>query len=367
MYLDAYRGDGWFAERAKLFQELAEKEIVDLDEVQVHFRKLKAGWLYTDIYVNGELKDQIDISLIFDPIGDMSRWLSEIVDDRKLTSIFEIDEEGVCSIFCFEHLYRAESGCGKKESICNGFDVSPLWIEGLRCVESNEKDWCQYDADICFDYGLFFIYDSATDKITAKAIVKTKDFVNSIYMSFLKFAGFRRIDKEALNEYYTYDEAVKDKWDFYNEMKSYIVEWNMNSKDAFSCRSATKFKDKIRIEDMVFMMPDWGDALFWNCGCCGTADYVWTNNIKYDLTSIEGLREWYDDFDKNGLKWDGEQWKRFYKKGKIFAEKVRELLPDNIDLCYGEQQVKHKIEGTSEPFLLVPNKRMWYRPKKKEE
>ena len=94
--------------------------------------------------------------------------------------------------------------------------------------------------------------------------------------------------------------------------------------------------EKMKIQ----MYPDYGDALFWDEeGCCiGDYENIWIGENEIDLSSIDGLKEWFDDWDTESLyqthHWTDAQWREWWAKGLEFAKAVNELLPTDVDLYY---------------------------------
>ena len=88
------------------------------------------------------------------------------------------------------------------------------------------------------------------------------------------------------------------------------------------------------------MYPDYGDALFWDEeGCCiGDYENIWIGENEIDLSSIDGLKEWFDDWDTESLyqthHWTDAQWREWWAKGLEFAKAVNKLLPADVDLYY---------------------------------
>ena len=94
----------------------------------------------------------------------------------------------------------------------------------------------------------------------------------------------------------------------------------------------------------VLMLPDYGEALFWDEeGCCiGGYDDIYIgedgNEITIDLSGIGGLKEWFHEWDSKTLyptpPWTDSQWREWWEKGVEFAKVVNRLLPDNVELNY---------------------------------
>lgn len=150
-------------------------------------------------------------------------------------------------------------------------------------------------------------------------------------------------------------------WTFYNEIKSAKIEWNAIS-DLPYRHNKLHFQEPALVSEMINMWAEWGDALFWSVdGCCGDCKVIHTDSGDIDLSRIDGLKEWYEEFDHSDpcVKWSKEKLDKWDKRGWQLAMKVREVLPDNIDLCYYWLLNKFDIKGVAPLMRLVPNQRFW--------
>jgi hypothetical protein len=343
---ETYLRQPWMSERAKLFSEITIADI-QLNEVQVQLKNLDSGWLDFYIYIDGIEKATINLSRAMDPLPNIKRWLEQIGDDTLPIAAVDIDEEGHHAIMCYEHLSKAQ-------------------YEIIKC---NDK----FDAETCYDIGLFYVYETSDDRINAYAVCKTKELINTIYMKFLCFSGFNGASKKRplnflVDWYYDnidysdnkIDESCNN-WTFYNEIKSPLIEWNISNKEPYRCTKPT-FKPYVKVNEMIQMWAEWGDALFWVCdGCCGDCSTLYCDTGIFDLSNITGLKEWYDEFN-NSLSeepWSENRENKWYQRGYKLALQIREILPDNIELCYYWLTFKHDIEDVQEPLRLIPNKHCW--------
>ena len=110
------------------------------------------------------------------------------------------------------------------------------------------------------------------------------------------------------------------------------------------------------------MYPDYGECLFWDesGAMCGTTRSVFVyddeDEIEVDLSSIDGLSEWYGKWEysmdimygfiKDGLQMKPEQQKSMDKRGLDFAKAIKRLLPDDVDILY-------RCSYSDEKFLLT--------------
>lgn len=115
--------------------------------------------------------------------------------------------------------------------------------------------------------------------------------------------------------------------------------------------------------ETIIMWAEYGDALFWHkgSGCCGDSRSVVTDSGRViDLTGIKGLREWYARYDDDkypAYEWTPEEYTAWRKEGWKYAQAVRDLIPDDIDLVY-----EYDGDDTGSPVhrknRVVPKKAM---------
>ena len=329
-----YLGKKWHSTRGELYQEMAESDW-KTNEVRASLSKPDSGWIYFSLYVDGKEKTTLSVSAPFNSIQSIRRWLESIVEKNPI-SILEIEEEGHGAVLVYEHLQK----CDKKKS--------------------NQ------------DLGLFYVFDSAEENMPVKAICKTKDFVETLYMTFLTYAGFRGASLKKPIDFYRHwfvfsenifeeeegDEAYGyDNWTFYEEMKSPLIEWYVSEKkDPFY--RVPQFEKQEKVTEMINMWAEWGDALFWvNDGCCGDCEVIHANSGDIDLTGIKGLKEWYEEFSHSNPceKWSVEKERAWNRRGFELAKEIRKILTDHIELCYDRISYKHNIENIDVPLRMVPN------------
>ena len=318
-----YVDDKYFEERSKMYARLAKVDLQTCpkDATYFSFGTPDAGWINMKVFVNGTCKFEHALSVAFDPFPDLRRWLEDIVKEDSLCHTLRIECEGSAIYMNYENLYTAEVGCH-------------IIHEENRCID--------YDAFTNPSIGLFYIYFDDTRKIPVQAICNTREFVKSIYLAMLYFCSTGKKCKEEFAQSWYYHEnegcdpdKLWDNWHFYNTIKSPLLEWDFQSRECYRhCRP--KFKSIAPVTETIHMWCEYGDALFWTTGgCCGTADELWTDHGSFDLKGIAGLREWYDEFDDNpSYSWPEKKVAEHRKRGLEFAQKVRAILPDSIDLYY---------------------------------
>ena len=361
MYFD----QGWFSERERIYHELAQKKDLfeKMDSVFFRFHEPDAGWIGFEIFVNGKKCLSRSVSTVHDPFPDMKSWLEDIAKGLCPQHDFRIDYEGQELYFHYETLQEAEVG-------------------STRCYTNQDRDkdtWFHFDANTYPEIGLFYVYDTNSDSIPVKAIIPTKELVTALYLAMLDLASnvynrkYSNFEKEW---YYTENEDNDgDKlgnWTFYNTVKSPLIEWFIFSSKPYRC-VRPKFHNMPQIVETVHMWCDYGDALFWgrwdsdHAGCCGDMDGIDLESCgTIDIRGIEGLKEWYLEFEESPLRgekdYDEDTPKIWLERGRELAQKVREILPDNVDLYYYEWYPTVEVKQDNEYHfpeslpMIVPNR-----------
>lgn len=342
----------WFELRSRLYADVSKWEPRTPDEVFFHFKAPNAGWMDIEVFINGEKKHECYFNAAFDPFYDLKVWMEDIVNDFKMCSTLPIEVEGRTLIFHYENI-----------KLC---DVS---IMRKFVHEDREKDeWESTNANSHPTIGLFCLYDSNCDTLPVVCMCSAKQLVSCLYNSLLEYATGRysnNISKEWYYNYYDYKEGkyLNDKWDFYNTIKSPLIEWFIYSKYGYR-HKCPKFKALPKIKETIHMWAEWGGGLFWQGKCCGNANgfFIETDRKKIDLTDILELQEWYDEFDNRAPEdmWPEEEYNKWFEKGWTLAKLVRKRLPDSVDLFYQWKRYSHScsIEGNSDIPLIVPNENM---------
>lgn len=354
----------WFALRGDLYKEVSIWKNKPFDQVYFEFSKPDCGWINVTVYVNSKKKSLFPLSEAHNPFKELRSWMEDVVNDFKLAADLYIEVEGRTIIFHYEHIKLANVGCGRK-FVSDDYD---------------KDEWESYDANTSApDTGLFYIYDSGKMTISVVCYCRTKDFLASLYNGLMYYASRSNhvslIGKEWF--YMDHDEdgnALFDNWDFYNTIKSPLIEWNHNAKCAFR-HERPVFKETPKIKETVHMWAEWGDGLFWHQrgGCCGNAEgfFVDTDNTRVDLSDIPELREWYDEFDMSipEIGRTKEEYEDWYKRGWELAKKIRMRLPESVDLFY--EWKYFPLEGSKwghdHISILVPDERLLIKRQTKKE
>lgn len=331
-------GPGWFKGRIKLYETLDPYAMpTQTDEIRIKLSGMSAGCLDITVYLNGQEMFVSHLSYLTYPIHSLRSWLERIVSSEH-TSIWEVDEEGSLTTFC---------------------------VERLNCLNYC-TDWGYHnEEERLSNYGLFYLYDSVSDSIKCSAIVNSKQLVNDFYMELLEFSGCIWDEKEQDFSQWFYDSCDKEmgasNWDFYNQIKSPYIEYQLHGK----CTHVDWriIKEPVFIKSFIVMDPDYGDALFWEDGvCCGGADRIWIgegkDEIEIDLSSIVGLDDWQSEYERSYMDDVADD---FYDRGWLLAKEVRKLFPDNVELVYYHHKSPHKymIGRYKRELKLVPNERQY--------
>lgn len=342
---------GWFEARAKLYGDVAKWVEREPDEVYFDFSTPNAGWMDVGVYSNGKLLHTFTISAACDPFSNIREWMESIVNDNKLAEDLYIEVEGRTIIMHYEHIRLAEKG------------VSRIFVN-----EDRELDrWQPFDVMSYPDIGLFYLYDSGCKGIPVVCLCKTKHFLATLYEGLLNYSSLSKHSHLIGKEWYYMDrdddgEPTMNNFDFYNTIKSPLIEWNIYSDCAYRHLRPT-FKPTPKIEEVVHMWPDYGEAIFWDQEGVGSGDTTFLeigfgDNIRtIDITPISAeLQEWYDEWDNIPIAegWGtDEEFRIWLHKGWELAKKVRQLLPESVDLFYDERPYKapHNTIG----FVTIPH------------
>ena len=325
---DRLHTPNWFAMRAELYKEVSAWLDKPFDVVYFDFSAPYCGWIDVTIYVNGKKKHQFPLTAAFDSISRIKNWLEDIVNDTKLSTDLFLEFEGRGAVLHYEHIRLAEVGYRRKY-------VS----------EDRDKDeWESFDANNKPDTGLFYLYDSSCKGIPVVCYCKTKQFIFALYNGLMHYSSKGEYARLIGSEWFYMDHdkdgtPTKDRWTFYNLIKSPLIEWNYDSKKAFR-HVKPEFKETPFIVETVHMWAEWAGGLFWHQrgGCCGKAEgfFVDTGKTRVDLRDMPEIRTWYNEFDNRipEEEWPEKEFEPWFNRGWEFAKKIRQRLPMNVDLYY---------------------------------
>ena len=351
--LDCCDTPDWFEQRSKLYEEVAKWDNGNIKEVYFDFSSPDCGWIDVSIYFDGKKIHTFPISEAFDPFCEIKEWMEDVVNDFKLGSDLYIFVEGRTIILHYEHIRLAQVGCGRK------------FVN-----EDRDKDeWESYDANSHYDIGLFYVYDSVEDEIPVACLCKTKDFLFSLYNGLLYYSSKSKHSILIGKEWYYSDHdddgtPLLSNWDLYNTLKSPLLEWNYDSKEAYR-HQRPRFNAVPPIKETVHMWAEWCDALFWHQrgGCCGNADgfSIDTEDLWIDLSDMKELRIWYDEFDNRdpSVDWEDDTYWSWFHRGWGLAKEVRKRLPASVDLFYQWKYFKKEDDEfkSVEIPIIVPDER----------
>lgn len=148
----------WLHARSRLFEKYATNMPLSVDDVEVKLDYPGNGWIDMHILVNGEEKELINTSYVYEPFEDIKEWLENIV-----SHVFDFTPFGV-------NIYD--------ESYNYILYYEPILFQTDELLTPTPPELC----------GLFYIYDSYEGKIMADAFCETKSFVRNIYQSIKTFA-----------------------------------------------------------------------------------------------------------------------------------------------------------------------------------
>ena len=148
----------WLHERSRLFEKYAAKMSLTIDNVEIKLDYPDAGWIDMHILVNGEEKELINLSDVYEPFEDIKEWLENIV-----SHVFDFTPFGV-------NIYD--------ESYNYILYYEPILFQTGELLPPTPSVQC------C----LFYIYDGYEGKIMADAVCETKAFVRNFYQSIRTYA-----------------------------------------------------------------------------------------------------------------------------------------------------------------------------------
>lgn len=339
--ISAFRSTNYFAQRAQFLLEVSEGKLKHISEIRADFSRPEVGWIDMDLYVDGIQTIRINCSDVFDPFIPMRDWLTDIITGEQPLAQLIIDEEGSDAILTFEEY---------------GVDIA-----GKSTDDFNNR----------IQLGLLTAYETADDTMPIKILVSTRQLVSAIYLGLLTYAATFSFDSLLNSFSYNWEfrgdnedideenpEFIKKgQWNFYNKIKSPKLEW-------FLYDSWANWRDYDRIGNTneeitgyILMRAESGGGLFWNGERCGNADSINIDGKEIDLTDIEGLRQWYEEFERHATEnmWEEEKFNDWLKRGRELAFKIRKNLPASINLFYYSVPFKHGIKNLPAVMDLIPN------------
>ena len=148
----------WLHERSRILEKYAVNIPAKTDNIILQLDEPDNGWIDIHIIVNGEERELINASDVYEPFEDIRKWLESIV-----SHIFDFTPFAV-NIYDESYNYI-------------------LYYEPL-LYQNDEMLMCP-PAKLC---GLFYVYDSYKNKIVADAYCETKAFVRTFYETIVSYA-----------------------------------------------------------------------------------------------------------------------------------------------------------------------------------
>ena len=347
----------YYTERARFLLDISEEKNSCVSEIAVKLAAPEYGWIDLELYVDGIKAIDIRMSDVFDPTVDIRNWLTDIISCRQTMTQTSIDQEGFEAILTFEEF-----------GVDMNYRYAPGGIKPTAGLEMISKDYKETEAfNNRTQLGLFTVYDSGVDSMPIRAIVSTRQLVAAFYLSFLTYAATFTFNDHKKSFTFNWNsdeyEDIDDvdwsvgQWDFYNRFKSRELEWYLYSRYPWRKDIPDFSTPAPRIENYVIMWAEWSNALFWCGRCLGNPDRIYADGKWIDLSDINGLREWYEEFDNSEpcVEWEKNELEDWMRRGRQFAFEIRRRLPANIDLYYYWMPFIHKIDGMQEPMDLIPN------------
>ncbi len=174
----------WLHERSMLFEKYASEMPLTVDNVEINLDYPDAGWIDMHILVNGEEKELINLSDVYEPFEDIKEWLENIV-----LHVFDFTPFGV--------------------NIYDESDNYILYYEPI--LFQTDELLTPTPPELC---GLFYIYDGYEGKIMADAVCETKAFVSNLYMKIIEFAQTASINDNFIDDWcwQAYNEECAKMW-----------------------------------------------------------------------------------------------------------------------------------------------------------
>ena len=174
------RVDNWLYERSQFLSHIVSNLPKGADHVQFRFGPPKFGWIDLHFIVNGEEKNIINLSDVYEPFTDIRKWLENIV----------------------EHLYDFTPFGVNID--CESYNVL-LYYEPFPIVSD-----AMLSKNPPTELGLFYTYDSYEKKVLAGALCETKEFVTTIYNNIIQYAREMKNNDMFVDEWV--EEAYKEEW-----------------------------------------------------------------------------------------------------------------------------------------------------------
>lgn len=189
-----------------------------------------------------------------------------------------------------------------------------------------------------------------------ECVVKVKHFLNAMYLYLLTGGNADRMlgdyGEHFSEEWYAYlptkepcYERIHKSLYHYNQLQSSLIEWYLCASVSYAA-AQPQFQWVRAIPKVLTMWDDWGE-LFWCEGVGEGSEYgLAVGDYDFDLSDVEGLRKWDDDFhvleklsflykcDDDAPIILTQQDKEWHIRGYRLAQEVRQRMPLNAALIY---------------------------------
>jgi hypothetical protein len=162
----------WLYARSELYRKYAGSLPETLSQVEMIFSAPDVGWLPVKFNISNKESEDIEFSVVYDPIPELIQWLEYIVKNRwSGGSYITIDCERYNTIFSYEVMVEPELEECKRP------------IHPTNC-------------------GLFTVYDTYSQQFIVEAFCQTEELVKSLYTSLTEFI------KKVIS-----DKDLEEQWD----------------------------------------------------------------------------------------------------------------------------------------------------------
>lgn len=201
---------------------------------------------------------------------------------------------------------------------------------------------------------------------TRTAVLKVKHFINMLYVALL--ANWYDLNKRLKKDWYPYTKAYEESEDFRKWMRKHpywhqsllsspLIEWYLQSAESYT-QAKPQFKYDFGCVYMFTMWADFGGSIFWSFpggGSVGDATSLEIGDFIFDLSDIEGLKEWYAEFHSLAYDYHEQEGdlpliksepadeekcrilretKAWHLRGFKLAQEIRKRLPLNVIMIY---------------------------------
>ena len=169
----------WLLERSKLYAKYAEQLPKNANYVQASFDPPKYGMIDMHLCVNYKEKALLTLSADTDePFDKIKRWLEDIVTNREGASVVTIDCDPELVTICFE----------------------PILYWGEYNGHAHRDGYC----------GIFYVYDSALNKIIVDTVCCAGDLVKAFYTSIMNYAKEMQQNDDGIENWVLHEICAED-------------------------------------------------------------------------------------------------------------------------------------------------------------